>query len=185
MNLAATLGFCLSLSLSLSTGQNSAPQDQTSTTQPQQSQPSQPAPANPSQTKPATHRPHKKKTPPNCSAAANPVTSTTADSPLPPCPTPKKVVHNGGSPEPTVQLTGDTTAQQAAQQRSIDQVTAATEANLKKVAGRELTSSQKDMVSQIKQFMDQSKEAVAAGDLERGHNLALKAQLLSDELVKP
>jgi hypothetical protein len=41
------------------------------------------------------------------------------------------------------------------------------------------------MVSQIKQFMEQSKAAVAAGDLERGHNLALKAHLLSDELVKP
>jgi hypothetical protein len=33
--------------------------------------------------------------------------------------------------------------------------------------------------------MEQSKAAVAAGDLERGHKLALKAQLLSDELVKP
>jgi hypothetical protein len=34
-------------------------------------------------------------------------------------------------------------------------------------------------------FMDRSKTAVAAGDLERGNNLAMKARLLSDELVKP
>jgi hypothetical protein len=33
--------------------------------------------------------------------------------------------------------------------------------------------------------MDQSKTAVAAGDLARGHNLAQKAHLLSQELLKP
>jgi hypothetical protein len=102
-----------------------------------------------------------------------------------PCPPPKKIVRNGGSPEPTVQLTGGTTAEQAAHQRSTDQLTAATEENLKKIVGRQLSSSQQEMVTQIKQFMAQSKIAVAAGDLERGHNLAMKAHLLSEELVKP
>jgi len=85
-----------------------------------------------------------------------------------------------------VQLKGDTTPEQASQQRSTtEQLTAATEENLKKIAGRPLSPSQQEMVDQIKQFMGQSKEAVAAGDLERGHNLAVKARLLSDELVKP
>jgi hypothetical protein len=70
-------------------------------------------------------------------------------------------------------------------QRSTGQLTAATEENLKKIAGRQLNPSQQEMMSQIKQFMEQSKTAVATGDLERGHNLALKAHLLSDELVKP
>jgi len=78
-----------------------------------------------------------------------------------------------------------TTAEQAAQQRSIDELTAATSANLKKLESRQLSTTQQDMVSQVKQFMDQSKAAVAAGDLERGQNLATKAHLLSDELVKP
>jgi hypothetical protein len=41
------------------------------------------------------------------------------------------------------------------------------------------------MVNQIRQFMEQSKAAVEAGDLERARTLAWKAQLLSDELVKP
>jgi hypothetical protein len=104
---------------------------------------------------------------------------------LKPCPPRKKVVRNGGSEEPTVQLTGGTTAEQAAQQRSTDQLTAATGENLKKIAGRQLNASQQEMVNQIKQFMAQSKAAVAAGDLERGHDLARKAHLLSDELVKP
>jgi uncharacterized FlaG/YvyC family protein len=78
-----------------------------------------------------------------------------------------------------------TTAEQVVHQRSTDQLTVATEENLKKIAGRQLNPSQQEMVSQIKQFMEQSRTAVAAGDLERGHNLALKAHLLSDELVKP
>jgi hypothetical protein len=62
---------------------------------------------------------------------------------------------------------------------------AATEANLKKIAGQQLSSNQQEMVNQIRQFMEQSKAAVEAGDLERARTLAWKAQLLSDELVKP
>jgi len=61
----------------------------------------------------------------------------------------------------------------------------ATEENLKKLEGHPLNASQQEMVSQIKQFMEQSKKAVAEGDADRAHNLALKAHLLSDELLKP
>jgi hypothetical protein len=112
--------------------------------------------------------------------------STNADSTgLKPCPPPKKVVRNGGSSEPKVQLTGGTAAQQASDKSSTEQLRAATQENLKKAAGLQLTPSQRDMVSQIKEFMAQSKAAVAAGDLEGAHNLALKAHLLSVELVKP
>jgi hypothetical protein len=160
--------------------------------------------------KPRQH--HKKAAPSNCSVAPtplNPAVGNSAGSESPsgadaasagttnavspdaastapkPCPAPKKVVRNGGSAEPTVQLTGGTSAEQAVHQRSTEQLTAATELNLKKIAGQQLNPSQKEMVSQIKQFMAQSKTAVAAGDPERGHDLALKAHLLSDELVKP
>ena len=102
-----------------------------------------------------------------------------------PCPPPKKVVRNGGSEEPKVQLRGGTDAEHASHQRSTEELRVATEENLKKMAGRQLNSSQQEMVSQIKQFMEQSKTAAAAGDLQRGHNLAMKARLLSEELVKP
>jgi hypothetical protein len=71
------------------------------------------------------------------------------------------------------------------QQRSTEQLTTATEENLKQIAGRQLTTSQQDMVTQIKEFMAQSKSAIAAGDSERGHNLADKAHLLSEDLLKP
>jgi hypothetical protein len=59
-----------------------------------------------------------------------------------------------------------------------------TDANLKQIAGRQLSATQQAMVNQIRQFMHQSKKAVVDGDLERARTLAWKAQVLSEELVK-
>jgi hypothetical protein len=47
-----------------------------------------------------------------------------------------------------------------------------------------LSDKQRAMVEQIRNFMQQSQDATKTGDLLRAHNLALKAHLLSDELVK-
>jgi hypothetical protein len=166
---------------------------------PQATQSPQPAPSatgststTTTQAEPATQRRRKKKTAP-CStspAALNttPGNATSAagnGTTSKPCPPPRKVVKNGGSEEPSIQLVGGTNADQASQQRSTEQLTVATDENLKKIAGRQLTPAQQDMVNQVKQFMDQSKAAVAAGNAERGHNLAQKANLLSQELLKP
>jgi hypothetical protein len=158
--------------------------------------------AKPSAKPSAKRRRHKTPPPADCSNITSTANATSGDSAdpknsegtasananstaLPPCPPPKKVVHNGGSEEPSIQLVGGATPEQTVHQRSTDELTAATEANLKKIAGRQLTPSQQEMLNQIKQFMDQAKTAIAAGDIERGHNLALKAHLLSDELLKP
>ena len=102
------------------------------------------------------------------------------------CPPPKVIVRQGGTSAPSIQLAGGAVGDQAAQQRhTANQMLGATEANLKKITGTQLTASQQDMIKQIHQFMDQSKTAVAAGDLERARTLAWKAQLLSEELVTP
>jgi hypothetical protein len=93
------------------------------------------------------------------------------------------VVKDGGSNETAVQLKGTSNEQQ--ERSTTEQITAATEDNLKKVAGRTLDTSQQQTLSQVKEFLEQSKTAIAEGDLERGHDLAMKARLLSDELVKP
>jgi hypothetical protein len=61
---------------------------------------------------------------------------------------------------------------------------ATTDANLKSVAGRQLTPAQQSMVEQIHAYVAQSKAAADAGDLGRAHTLAFKAHLLSDELAK-
>jgi hypothetical protein len=102
------------------------------------------------------------------------------------CPPPKIVVRQGGTSEPAIQLAGGAVGDQAAQQRhTANEMLSATELNLKTIDATKLTTSQQDTLNQIHQFMDQSKSAVSAGDLERARTLAWKAQLLSEELVNP
>lgn len=61
----------------------------------------------------------------------------------------------------------------------------ATEENLKKLSARQLSSTEQETITQIRQYITQSKTAVAVGDMERARTLAWKAQTLSDDLVKP
>ncbi|MGC2184615.1 MAG: hypothetical protein WA637_15150 [Terriglobales bacterium] len=97
----------------------------------------------------------------------------------------KKVVRNGGTVDPVVQLAPTISAEQASSQRqSTTQLLATTDDNLKQIASRQLNPTQEDSVSQIRKYMEQAKTAEAAGDVERAHNLASKALLLSDDLVK-
>jgi hypothetical protein len=112
------------------------------------------------------------------SAPASATTSATTN-----CPPKKVIVRQGGTSEPSIQLAGGPTG--AHERDTATQMLQSAEANLKKIAGSQLTSSQKDMVTQIRQFMDQSKTATTAGDIERARTLAWKAQLLSEELVNP
>jgi outer membrane biosynthesis protein TonB len=97
----------------------------------------------------------------------------------------KKVVRNGGTTDPVVQLAPGMSDEQASSQRqSTTQLLATTDANLKQISTRQLGQTQQDSVSQIRKYMEQAKAAEAAGDVERAHNLASKALLLSDDLVK-
>jgi hypothetical protein len=76
---------------------------------------------------------------------------------------------------------GDTTSQRDA----ANQMLAAADGNLKKIEGTQLSSSQTDMVAQIRQFMNQSKKATVDGHTEQARTLAWKAKTLSEELVAP
>jgi len=103
-----------------------------------------------------------------------------------PCPPQKIVVRKGGITEQSIQLAGGSGGDQATQKRNAaNKMLAATEGNLKQITGRQLSTAQHDSISQIKQFVDQSKSALASGDLERAQTLAWKAQLLSEDLIKP
>jgi hypothetical protein len=96
------------------------------------------------------------------------------------------VVKNGSAADPAAQISPSVSQQQASSQRQgTSQLLASTDENLKKISGRQLASNQQDMVQQIRKYMEQAKAATDAGDLERAHNLALKANLLAQELVKP
>jgi hypothetical protein len=144
---------------------------------------------------------HQKKTAAGCATALEPTPGTTvaspntspgnsdegqspANQPVTKCPPPKIIVRQGGTSEPAIQLAGGP-KQSPEARASADPMLEATEANLKKLENRQLTDTEKGVVTQIRQFLEQSKTAVAAGDVERARTLAWKAQTLSEDLVNP
>jgi hypothetical protein len=164
----------------------------------QETQPPNTAPSNPAQDSQPASAPAETSQAPN---QAQP--DTAAKKPEPPAKAPikkkkrrksagsstatpqKKVVRNGGTADPVVQLAPGMSAEQASSQRqNTTQLLAATDANLKQISSRQMNSSQQDSISQIRKYMEQAKEAEQAGDVQRAHNLASKALLLSDDLVK-
>lgn len=182
-----------------------ATQDQSATSK-QNPTSEKPAASPSSSGKPVAKRPHRKKKPAasNCDSTpeAAAASAGSATSPAAPgngagpkaansdtatnCPPAKVVVHQGGITEQSIQLAGGQTGNQASSERdTANQMLGKTEENLKKISGRQLNESQQDMVNQIHQFVAQSKTAVAAGNFDRAHTLAWKAELLSEELLNP
>lgn len=101
------------------------------------------------------------------------------------CPPAKIVVNQGGATDSSIQLAGGAPKQASQARATAEPMIDETESNLKKLESRQLTSAEQDMVTQIRQYVEQSKTAVAAGDVERARTLAWKAQTLSEDLVKP
>jgi hypothetical protein len=99
------------------------------------------------------------------------------------CPPTKIVVPEGSTPESSIQLAGGAADPPA--RDNAKQLLQSTEDNLKKIEGQQLTTSQRDMVTQVRQFVAQSKKATEDGDVESARTLAWKAQTLSQELVTP
>lgn len=93
---------------------------------------------------------------------------------------------NGSTSDPKIQLVPGLSKQQASQQlNNTNELLDATDVNLKKISGQQLTTSQQETLKQIKSYMQKAKEAVGVGDVQGAHNLAFKANLLSQELAKP
>ena len=67
---------------------------------------------------------------------------------------------------------------------STTQLLDTTENQLKRVDATGLSSDQQAMLAQIKTYISQSRKAITDGDYERASNLAKKAQVLTDELMK-
>lgn len=68
-------------------------------------------------------------------------------------------------------------------QASTEQLLQSAENNLNGIK-RLLTKEEEVMQAQIREFIKQSRNAITENDLARAHILAVKARLLSDELVK-
>ncbi len=122
----------------------------------------------------------------NSAAAGKSDQAAKAAAPAKNCPPHKIIVRRGGAPDPSIQLAGGPATDQSSQQKNAAiQLLGSTEENLKKLSGRQLSPDQQGTVTQIHQFMQQSKTAAANGDSERARTLAWKAELLSEDLVNP
>jgi len=98
--------------------------------------------------------------------------------------TKKTVVRKGSTSDPTAVLTPGATIETNYSRQTTADLLAATDANLKQARSRSLNPNQVETVNQIQLFVERAHAAMKEGDLDRGHNLALKANLLSDDLVK-
>jgi hypothetical protein len=96
---------------------------------------------------------------------------------------PKTVVPNGGTDEPTVNLSPGPSPQASQQRERTQRLLATSNANLIKLSGRPLTANQQDTVKQVKSYMEQANTALSLEDVQRAYNLAVKANLLSAELA--
>ena len=102
-----------------------------------------------------------------------------------PAQTSKLVIQEGSAPNSQGQLAAGVALEDSSShnKQTTEQLLQSTEGNLKSI-NRPLSPEEQAMVAQIKEYMKQSREATASSDAVRAHNLALKARLLSDELVK-
>jgi type IV secretory pathway VirB10-like protein len=103
---------------------------------------------------------------------------------VPPSP-PRVVIQEGGANPGSGQVSsGAPSDGGATAQSSTQQLLDSTENNLRNITKYQLSSDEQSMVSQIRDYMKESRDATKDGDSVRAHNLALKARLLSDELMK-
>ncbi|MFZ1136544.1 MAG: hypothetical protein WAN69_16460 [Candidatus Korobacteraceae bacterium] len=93
--------------------------------------------------------------------------------------------HNGSPENATdMAIVAAIPSQQASQQKEdTAHMVDATENALKNI-NRSLSDEEKSMRMQIQSYVQQSRKATADGDYERAYNLAKKAQLLADALIK-
>ncbi len=78
---------------------------------------------------------------------------------------------------------GPTPADTTTDQASTDQLLQNAESNLNGIT-RQLNADEEAMRVQIREFITQSHKAITDNDPQRAHILAVKARLLSEELVK-
>jgi hypothetical protein len=68
-------------------------------------------------------------------------------------------------------------------QANTEQLLQSSESNLNNIK-RQLSTDEQAIVAQVRDYVAQSRQAIKENDLVRARNLALKAHLLSDDLVK-
>lgn len=98
---------------------------------------------------------------------------------------PKIVIQEGGANTPgsTQPASTNTTDNNAHNEPTTGQLLDSTENNLRNIK-RQLSADEQNTQAQIKDYVAQARQAIKDGDMVRAHNLAVKAHLLCDELIK-
>ncbi len=96
----------------------------------------------------------------------------------PPAPEPSAAKHVEPTITPEV-TTEELTAAKTETQRDLE----ITEKNLNMVQGRKLNPAQEDLVSKVRGFADNAREAMRSGDWVRARSLSKKAEVLSEQLA--
>jgi len=143
--------------------QNPAPQEQQANTTP---------PTKPAQPKRPKHAPTKK--------ADEPEKPTEIAKSTPPAP-PRIVIQEGSTNNSAQGQVG--AGKDDPSQTTTQQLIDSTENNLRSIK-RQLSSDEQSMVTQARDYINGSKLATKDGDFVRAHNLANKAHLLSEALIK-
>ena len=200
MSLAHTIGLLLLLANPQFPAMQSAVLFQSPDNSPPQTQSQQPSPEQPAVSEQLSSKPEnsqqtsdskpisdtqKPKAPPATKTATKPSKKKTSKHSAPATSNGLQitVVHNGGASDSQGRISSGN--QQASEHlKNTNTQLAATTTNLQAISGKQLDSTQQDMLKQIKNYMRQSKDATGAGDLQGAENLAIKAHLLSEELIK-
>jgi hypothetical protein len=154
------------------------PVPQTETSQGSGQTENTPAPEKPASKPPRHPKPHAP-APKKPDEADKPASSEEAKN-MPP----KVVIQEGGAGSGTGHVSTGAVNDSATAQSTTQQLLESTENNLRNIKKRRLSSDEQSLVAQIEDYVKQSKDAGKVEDSVRAHNLALKARLLSDELVK-
>lgn len=128
---------------------------------------------------PAKHHRRKPSPPPTPSSESNAQSSgnSTVAAARPPA-------NPANEAPPDMAIAADVSSAQLLQQKhTTAQLLEATEKTLNGLP-HDLSHDEEEMVAQIKSYLAQSHKATTDGDFERAYNLATKAHLLSDALVK-
>jgi hypothetical protein len=97
----------------------------------------------------------------------------------------KVVVSEGGAREPPAQIAPGLAPEEAARERrDAEQWLTSADGQLKMLSGRTLGAQQEETVGQVRNYMVGARSALKDGDMRRANTLALKAHLLSEDLVK-
>lgn len=154
--------------------------------QPQPAPPSEPPPENTNatpQTPPAETQRHDAQKPKPKPRKPVPRKPAPPQQPAPP-ETPKPEPAKPAKPGDSVQITADVPrAAVQSQKQNTEQLLRNADGNLSHI-NRYLSESEQGMLRQARNYIAQSNLALQGGDVERAYNLAVKANLLANELAK-